>query len=148
MSQRPNRLDPLIDQFFKALKQLRFDQAERVLTEMRAMIPEYNHYALWSTYLSGVVEQEQNRDWAKAERIFQQVLAADPPKTLCADVYLSLGIAYENQARWTESIDASTKGASIWEELQRPINKTMLLRQIAIACYRGFEAGDLPIFYR
>ncbi len=143
MQVNPSGYDPMIDGFFKALNQLQFTQAALILDQMRAQRADQPDYLLWANYLSGVLAQEQHRDWAKAERSFQQVLAANPAQELRADLYLSLGIAYENQARWTESIDVSNKGIAIWQALKRPIKQTMLLRQIAISCYRGFEAGDL-----
>ena len=78
MSEMPPGVDPLIDQFFKMLNHLQFEQANMILAEMRTKMVDYAHYDLWSTYLAGVLEQEKNRDWAKAERIFQQVAAANP----------------------------------------------------------------------
>jgi len=143
MADSTTDFDPLIDGFFKALNQLHFNQAATLLSAMRSKVLEWPPYALWALYLSGVLAQEQDRDWATAEERFQQVLTANPPDELRADVYLSLAIAYENQARWRESIAISEAGITIWQKLGRAIKTTMLRRQVAIVCYRGFEAGDL-----
>jgi len=135
--------DPLLNRFFSALKLRQHPETNNVLTEMQAAAATVPRYAAWATYLSGVLAQEIERDWARAESIFLTLQAAKPPPIIHAHLCLSLGIAYEYQGRWDEAIAVSAQGATLWDELQQPLHKALLLRQIAVAYFRGFEAGDV-----
>lgn len=131
-----------LNRFFKALKELQFDEIAVILDEMEHIASEKTHYRLWTHYFSGVVEQEKNRNWSKAEEIFANVLARNPEDDLRAHIYLSQAISLENQGRWLESIDVASKGATLWQQLDQPLRMAVLLRQMAIGYYRGFESGD------
>ncbi|MEZ4707634.1 MAG: CHAT domain-containing protein [Caldilineaceae bacterium] len=140
-----NTYDNLINEFFKALELRDFEQTDETLQKLRGLGSRHDKYRFWANYLAGVLEQEKNNDWAKAEEIFDQVLAEHPPKEIEALIYLSQGIAYQRLGRWPQCLEVSTKSVLLWEALEQPLRKATLYRQIAIACFGGYLAGDFSM---
>ena len=145
MEQKQGIYNEFINEFFIALELRDFTQTDVILKKFYALGSSSNHYRLWASYLSGVLEQEKNNNWAEAEQIFGLVLADQPTKELEALVYLSKGIAYQRLGRWIQCLDVSMKSARLWENLEQPLRKATTLRQIAIACLGGYLSGDFEI---
>lgn len=136
--------DTTINAFFKALELRDFEQTDIILQKLYDLASQKNNYRIWATYLSGVLEQEKNNDWAKAETIFNRVLASQPPKEVEALVYLSKSIAYQRLGRWQRCMDAASMSAQLWGALDQPLRKATTFRQIGVACVGGYLAGDFP----
>jgi CHAT domain-containing protein/tetratricopeptide (TPR) repeat protein len=135
--------DDYIAAFYTALRIRAFDRAVTAITQLATYGQTQPLYAGWAIYLTGILADEQERDWAKAEQLYQQVLATDPEASLFAHVQLSLGIALSKQARWAEAIAACEQSAQVWQMLNYPLKQAVVLRQLAVAHHDGFLQGEL-----
>lgn len=135
--------DDYIAAFYTALRIRAFDSATAAITHLATYGETQPLYAGWAIYLTGILADEQDRDWAKAEQLYQQVLATDPEASLFAHVQLSLGIALSKQARWAEAIAACEQSAQVWQTLNYPLKQAVVLRQLAVAQHDGFLQGEL-----
>ena len=140
---QPNKLyDALIDAFYKALRQRQFEQIEKVIEQLRTRASSQLQYSLWAEYFSGILAEERDRNWAAAETCYRHVLGSDAHLILRAHVLLSLGVAYDKQARWEDSVEACVASAAAWETLGYPVRRAIVLRQIAISYRSGHLAGE------
>lgn len=134
------RVDPHINQFYKLLRQRKLDRARQVVAQLEQM--EDRTYAPWAEYFSGILAEEQERNWAEAESRYQCLLETEIDPVLRAHILLSLGVAYNNQARWAESVQACEKSAAIWQDLGYRFKRAYVLRQIAFSLEYGYRMGQ------
>jgi len=142
MRTKPSGQD-LIDAFFNTLEGRKLDQCENVLEQLQSLSQEQPAFAPWCTYLEGILANERDRDWAKAERIFSHLLIADLDPALHVRVLLALGRTYDYLGRWQEAIDAYKQSLPLFIEVGQPLDRVKALKNIAIACEKGFAHGDL-----
>jgi CHAT domain-containing protein len=142
--------DRLIEDFYRALRMRDFVTAQAAIPQMEAHLPTHPAYKDWAQYLTGILADERDRDWAKAEQIYRRLLNSPLAPVLQAHVQLSLGITLSRQARWAESIAACEASAEQWRILNYPLKRAIVLRQIALSCHQGFLNGGLapPILGR
>jgi CHAT domain-containing protein/tetratricopeptide (TPR) repeat protein len=142
MTQQPGLYDPHIDAFYKALRRRNFDEAATAITELRQGVSDRLQYGLWAEYFAGILAEERERNWAAAEAHYHAVLDQGAEPILRAHVLLSLGIAYNKQARWVESIQACEASAATWGALGYRVRRAIVLRQLAMTYRSGFLAGE------
>lgn len=131
-------LRPQISILFKELRARNFPGVLDVIEQLRDG-PTLSLW--WATYFTGILAEEKERNWAEAERHYLQLIAEDIEPILRAHVLLSLGLAYNNQARYQDSVQVCTESAAIWTRLNFPIKKAIVLRQLAISYGDGYKAG-------
>jgi CHAT domain-containing protein len=132
----------LIDQFYQLLRIRRFGEIESVITQLHGYAAQHREFPLWAEYFAGILAEERDRNWAKAEAQYALVLDAKPEPLLTGHVWLSLGIAQKNQARWAESVLSCDASATLWKELGYPIKQAVALRQLAISLQSGYDLGE------
>jgi CHAT domain-containing protein/tetratricopeptide (TPR) repeat protein len=142
MRTKPSGQD-LIDAFFGTLEGRKLDQCESLLEQLQSLSQEQPAFAPWCTYLEGILANERDRDWAKAERIFSHLLIEDLDPALHVRVLLALGRTYDYLGRWQQAIDAYERSLPLFMEVGQPLDRAKALKNIAIACEKGFAHGDL-----
>lgn len=137
-------LAQLIAAFFDALDVHRqFDKAASIIADLRTAPIDADAY-LWADYFTGILAEEKERDWAQAEACYLQVLAQNLPALLKAQVFLSLGIAYDKQGRWDDALVACENSITQWQQVGDQIKLALALRQMAIVYCNGFDGGEYP----
>ena len=142
MANQTQLYDPLVDAFYKALRQRQFEQMDKIIERLRSDSSEQLQYDLWADYFAGILAEERDRNWALAEATYLRLLDSNGHLILRAHVWLSLGIAYDKQARWVESVKACEASMAAWESLGYPVRRAMVSRQIAISYRSGFLSGE------
>jgi CHAT domain-containing protein/tetratricopeptide (TPR) repeat protein len=132
----------LIEAFFAALELRNLDECEAVLTQLQSLSRQQPAYVPWCIYFGGILANEQDRDWAEAERVFSRLLQGDLDQPLHGRVLLALGRTYDYQGRWAEAICAYERCLPIFAELGQPVDQAKAWKQIAIAYNNGFTRGD------
>jgi len=141
MTKQTSELEQYIALFFAALDaQRQFDQAKAVVTQLQALAGN-REATLWAHYFSGILAEEQARDWAEAERHYLDVLAQQPTPLLNAQVYLSLSIAYDKQGRWPESLRACQASIVKWRQVGDNVKLALALRQMAVVYCNSVDYG-------
>jgi hypothetical protein len=67
----------LIDSFFSALALMQLEQCQEQLEALTDLAKQDPAYGNWSIYLTGVLANERDRDWAEGES-FQNSQASNP----------------------------------------------------------------------
>ena len=141
MIDKHNQLKSYIDQFFKALRSRNFDLVKEIIDTLAKISIEIPEAPNWSSYFSGIVASEYQRDWANAELIFHHLLNSVINPVLRAHTLLALGITYYQQARWAESVAVCEESANLSASLNYPYKQAMALRQTAISYQIGVGDG-------
>jgi CHAT domain-containing protein/tetratricopeptide (TPR) repeat protein len=131
-----------IQAFFTALDVRHLEQCVAALVALQSLAQTQPAYESWSSYLSGILANERDHDWAEAERIFSSLLETDLEIRLRGRVLLALGRAYDYQGRWAEAIGVYDASLPIFQQLNQPINQAKAWKQLAIAYRNGFARGD------
>lgn len=137
-----HQVDPLINQFYRALRGRDFHQAHATILLLQEAATTHPPYLHWSAYFAGILAEEDARNWDAAEKQYLALLEEDADLVLKAHVLLSLGVAYNNQARWRESIQVCEKSAAIWQSLGYRIKYAYVLRQLAFSYHSGYRFGE------
>ncbi|MDY7075797.1 MAG: CHAT domain-containing tetratricopeptide repeat protein [Chloroflexota bacterium] len=132
----------LIKDFFAALENRNLSQCEAVLAQLTSLSCQQPAYTPWCAYFDGILANERDHNWAKAERIFDHLLRADLDPPLRGRVLLALGRTCEYEGRWEEAICAYERALPIFAELGRPVDQAKAWKQMAISRRRGFTRGD------
>ena len=140
----PNELNcqDLIEAFFSALGKRDINECETILAQLLSLSDQRPAYVPWCAYLEGILLNERDRDWAKAERIFNRLLKSDLDLPLRGRVLLALGLSYQYQGRWEDAIRAYGDALPLFTELDRPVDQVKAWKQMAICYRRGFTRGD------
>ncbi|MEZ4866942.1 MAG: CHAT domain-containing tetratricopeptide repeat protein [Caldilineaceae bacterium] len=139
------RIDPLINGFYTALRTREFATAQAAITELNQQAKVHKPYQDWAKYFTGILAEEQQRNWAEAEQHYLELLVAEIDDILRAHILLSLGVAYNNQARWQESVRVCEESAQIWQTLKYPLKHAYVTRQIALSLYTGYRFGEFGL---
>ena len=140
----PNELNcqDLMEAFFSALGKRDINECETILAQLLSLSNQRPAYVPWCAYLEGILLNERDRDWAKAERIFNRLLKSDLDLPLHGRVLLALGLSYQYQGRWEDAIRAYGDALPLFTELDRPVDQVKAWKQMAICYRRGFTRGD------
>ncbi|MCB8950357.1 MAG: CHAT domain-containing protein [Ardenticatenaceae bacterium] len=98
-------------------------------------------YQPWCDYLGAVLNNEKDRDWAKAETVFQTLLERGVDDRLASRVRLALGNTCYYQGRWAEAIAVYQQIT----DLEDPLTQIKVWKQIAVAAHNGFTRSDFDI---
>ena len=132
----------LIDAFFAALVHRDLEECTGLQERVCALAADQPVYRYWCAYLSGILANERDHDWAKAERIFTKLDREQLERPLRSRVLLALGRTYDYQGLWQLAIHFYERSLSIFAELEQPIDQAKVWKQIAIAYRNGFARGD------
>ena len=74
MANQTQLYDPLVDAFYKALRQRQFAQMDKIIESLRSDSSEQLQYDLWADYFAGILAEERDRNWALAEATYLRLL--------------------------------------------------------------------------
>jgi CHAT domain-containing protein/tetratricopeptide (TPR) repeat protein len=137
--------ESLIATFFTALEQRHLSQCAEVNEQLRVFAQHQPSYRPWHIYFDGVLANERDRNWARAEQIFSLLLQDQLDLALQGRVLLALGRTYDYQGRWAEAIHAYERSLPIFHQLDQPVGQAKSWKQIAIAYRNGFATGDFGL---
>lgn len=135
----------LINAFFQALEQRAIEECKGIIAQLQMLSIQQRVYGVWSRYFEGILANEHEHNWARAEQIFRSLLQNNPEISLSGRILVALGNTYAYQGKWTDAIHACEQSLQIFITLGQPINQAKSKKQIAVACCRGFIAGDFGV---
>ncbi len=133
----------IIQSFFTALELRHLETCTAALDQLQVLAQRQPVYASWCAYLEGVLANERDNDWARAERVFRTLL--DDPviaAPLRGRVLMALGLTYTFQARWRESIQTYETALVLFTEMQQPVDQAKAWKQIALCQYSQFMQAE------
>src|SRR5262249_19510192 len=108
----------LISAFFTALELRRLDQCQVVLDQLRSLSLSQPLYVPWCAYFEGILANERDHNVARAEQIFNDLLARDDlDAALRGRVLLALGVSYDYQGRWDDAIHTYESSLPVFIQL-------------------------------
>ena len=134
----------LAQAFFAELEHFRLSACAALLDQTRPAAERNVGLAQWLAYFEAILADVRDEDPAAAERGYLQLLSQpvlDP--FLQGQVYLSLGLAHVQQARWHEATTSYERALAIFVALDEPLEQVKSLKNLASAQYEGFARGDL-----
>lgn len=135
--------EQLIDAFYTALGQMQLEQCQELLQTLKERARHAPDLKNWHTYLSGVLANECEHDWAKGERIFVSLLETDLESSLHQRVLIALGVTYRRQGRWHEALDIYGQCLDILDQPDQAIDRAKVWKNMAIVFDQGFTQGEL-----
>lgn len=135
----------VIGAFFHALEQRALADCEAAIAQLQVLTEQQPIFGLWSQYFEGILANERDHNWAKAEQIFRRLLQEELDLALRGRILVALGRTYEYQGTWLDAIDTHEQSLEIFIALDQPFEQAKAKKQIAIACCRGFIAGAFGI---
>lgn len=136
-------LPSLIAAFFAALDLRNLERCRAIIQQMQQMAASEAPYGTWSLYFGGILANEQEHDWAKAEQIFTNLLQHEVEPPLRARTLLALGRTCEYQGRWHEAVAAHRDALQLFRQLDQPIDQAKAYKNMAVALWKGFIQSDL-----
>lgn len=136
-------LTQLINEFYLALRRRDFARAGTVIDQLKSGKKTDADELSWATYFCGILAEEQHRDWSTAEALYRKSVGLSSDEILLAHVFLSLGIAYERQGLWIDSVQACEKSVELWHRIGDRVKRAIVQRQLAMTLRHGYELGDL-----
>lgn len=138
----PDEWKDVINAFFDALRLQQLEQCEAHLALLETWSCIEPALESWCRYFKGILAFEIQRNWAKAEQIFTELLQTELEPELCGRVTYALGRSLDVQGRWQEAVDAFQKCSKVADELEQPIEQAKAWKHIAISYRKGFDQGD------
>ena len=135
----------LISTFFQALEQRALADCEAVIAQLQVLTEKEPVFGLWHHYFEGILANERDHNWAKAEQIFRQLLQKTLELSFRGRVLVALGCTCAYQGAWDDAIRAHEQSLELFTALGQPFDQAKAHKQIAIACCQGFIAGDLGV---
>ncbi|NJN66064.1 MAG: CHAT domain-containing protein [Chloroflexaceae bacterium] len=133
----------VIQLFFTALERRYLEECAAALVHLQTIAHAQPAYAPWCAYLDGVLANERDNDWGRAERIFRALLPDDTlTAALRGRVLMALGLTYTFQSRWSESIQTYETALALFTEMQQPVDQAKAWKQIALCLYSQFMQGE------
>ncbi len=133
----------LIDDFFQALNLKHLEQCQEAIAALRQVAKNKPPYEAWCLYLTGVLVNERDRDWAEGERIFRSLLETDLDPDLRGRVLIALGRTYDYQGRWQEALDIYKQCLVHFNQPHQDIDRAIIWRNMAITLNKTFIRGEL-----
>ncbi|MFN8499541.1 MAG: CHAT domain-containing tetratricopeptide repeat protein [Anaerolineae bacterium] len=135
----------LVGELLAALARRQWDEFEGRWPHLVALAEAQPTVRAAMRYFEGVLANERDRDPARAERIFRQLLTTDLTPRWRSRVLLALGRTYDYQSRWDDAVSAYFACLPILADLGLPVEQAKAWKNIAIAYLKGFEHGDLGV---
>lgn len=133
----------LLTAFLQAVEQRHIGNCEALLQQVGQEADRSLNAHHWYAYLSAILTDIRDNDWASAERQYQRVLqVAQIPQFLRGQVLLSLGISYLRQGRWLEAEDAYKEALQIYTETREAAEQAKTQNNLAVLYWSGFSQGD------
>jgi len=132
----------LITAFFAALELRHLAECEARLAELQQLTQQEPIYLGWCAYFEGILANERDLDWARAEQIFSDLLLAELQPPLRGRILLALGRTYDLQGRWLEAIQVCERSLPLFSQFDQPVDRAKAWKQIALAYYGGFTQAD------
>ncbi|MEZ4865877.1 MAG: CHAT domain-containing tetratricopeptide repeat protein [Caldilineaceae bacterium] len=134
-----------INAFFQALERRALAECELAIEQLRMLSKEQPTYASWTLYFTGILANERDYNWAKAEQIFLQLLQEQLTPTLHGRALMALGRTYAYQGAWLAALQAYEASLATFTADNQMLNQAKALKQMAIMCCRGYIAGEFGI---
>lgn len=131
-----------IKAFLDAIAQRKLDECAWLLAELQNFARETPSYNPWCQYLEGILLNERDHDWARAEAIFTELLQGQLATALQSRVLMALGATYEYQGRWQEALQIHEQSLALFTTLQQPSDQAKALKNIANVYLRSFVRGE------
>lgn len=131
----------VISAFFQALEQRALADCESAIAQLQVLTERQPIFGIWSQYFEGILANERDHNWARAERIFRRLLQENLELSLRGRILVALGRTHEYQGTWLDAIHTHEQSLEIFTALDQPFEQAKAKKQIAIACCRGFMAG-------
>lgn len=135
----------VISAFFQALEQRALADCESAIAQLQGLTEQQPIFGIWSQYFEGILANERDHNWARAEQIFRRLLQENLELALRGRILVALGRTYEYQGTWLDAIHTHEQSLEIFTALDQPFDQAKAKKQIAIACCRGFIAGAFGI---
>lgn len=133
----------LIDAFFQALNLKHLEQCQAQIEALRRVSENEPPYRAWCSYLTGVLVNERDRDWAEGERIFRALLETGLAPDLRGRVLIALGRTYDYQGRWREALDIYQQCLTHFDQPDHALDRAIIWRNMAITLNKTFIRGEL-----
>ncbi|HEX9925091.1 MAG TPA: tetratricopeptide repeat protein, partial [Anaerolineae bacterium] len=133
----------LIDAFFQALNLKHLEQCQAHLEALRRVSQNEPPYQAWCSYLTGVLINERDRDWAEGERVFRTLLETDLEPDLRGRVLIALGRTYDYQGRWQEALEIYKQCLTHFDQTSQDVDRAIIWRNMAITLNKAFIRGEL-----
>ncbi|MEZ4866491.1 MAG: CHAT domain-containing tetratricopeptide repeat protein [Caldilineaceae bacterium] len=140
-------INSLRDNFLQALNSRNFDKCQALLATIQRAAVDQPNLAPQALYCEGLLANEAERDMAKAERLFKRALAQEKDTMQRARILRGLGIAYDYQQESTKALATFRTLAQLYTEMEQPFEQARTLKNMAIACEKGYARGDLGAEY-
>jgi CHAT domain-containing protein/tetratricopeptide (TPR) repeat protein len=135
-------IQALKDAFFAALPDRNFDICVASLDALRTHAEARPDLQDWVDYLTGILVNERDHDWALAARTFNDLLQRRLEPTFRGRMMVALGVSYFLQGRWRDAIGIYEQSVSLFEELGQPVEQAKAWKNIANCRYRGYLSGE------
>lgn len=131
----------LIDEFFEAVQLRQLHQCQKILQKLESYAENQPALSSWCSYLHGILTFEIYQDWAKAERIFVELLHSQTEGLPRGRLLHALGRTLEKQGRWPEAIYVYEQALTLADTLAQTIEKVKAWKHLAICRYEEFASG-------
>jgi CHAT domain-containing protein/tetratricopeptide (TPR) repeat protein len=132
----------LIDAFFKALGLVQLAQCRQLLHALEELARQAPEYLNWHTYLTGIMANELEHDWAKGQRIFTALLATDLEPAIHGRVLIALGRTYDYQGCWREALNVYEQCLKLFSRDDQVLDRVKIWKNMAITLEKGFTQSD------
>lgn len=132
----------LINHFFEALRARDFNKCLSILALLEAHCRDQPTFRPWCPYLKGIVAYEFEYDWAKAERIFNELLQSELELPMRGRVLHALGRSVKMQGRWQDAIAVFERSLAVHAELGQSIAQVKTWNELAVVYRKGYTSGD------
>ena len=136
-------VDDFIQPFLAALRAHAFDECRAQLAFMQATLPEQPAAAAQIFYMEGLLANEADRDAAAAERALVRALAMTNEPLWRARILRALGVVYDYQNQSAKALATFQTLVELHEATQQQLDLARTLKNIGIACEKGYARGDL-----
>jgi CHAT domain-containing protein/tetratricopeptide (TPR) repeat protein len=132
----------LISAFFKALALVDRAQCLEILQSLDDLAQQDPAFQNWHTYLTGIMANEFQRNWAESERLFKSLLIQALDTSFKSRVLVALGRTYDYQGRWHEALSIYEQCAADLFQSNQSIEQAKIWKNMAITLQKGFAQGD------
>lgn len=98
-------------------------------------------------YLNGILCNERDHNYEKAETLFVGLLSEQIPDSFRAQINNGLATTFGYKGQWQKAIQINKDTLIIYKELSDPFEQAKVLNNIANICDMGFSNGDLDSSY-
>lgn len=137
-----NPADEIIQTFFNALTVRNFARCTACLDELGTLVTVQPAVQDWIVYLTGILLNERDHNWAGAVQIFSGLLERPLDPALRARTLMALGVSLFLQGRWCDSISTYEQSLVLFTELNQPVDQAKIWKNMAHCQYAGYLRGE------